>query len=101
MQESDVLHQVCELLASELGSHKLFIFGSRATGKANEFSDFDLLVDAGKPIEENVMKRIRQRIEKLNTLYKVDIVDAKVADETFLRTIRGDLKRVVNGRIET
>lgn len=74
---------VVEDLRGALREHgeirKALIFGSRAKGNFSEGSDIDLAV-FGEDISFDRLMRLNARIEDLELLYKVDVVDyAKVA----------------------
>src|SRR5205085_11964920 len=48
---SDHLHWVLTILAADLPPDAVvWVFGSRATGRARRYSDLDLAIDAGRPL---------------------------------------------------
>lgn len=66
----------------ELQDAKLFFFGSRVHGRANERSDIDVGILADKPIPARIWLEIQDAVEELPVLYKVDVVDfARVSPE--------------------
>jgi predicted nucleotidyltransferase len=73
------------LLASE-PCVKVFVFGSRATGRSVTRSDIDLGFDLGHPIAPEVLAALREAFDDLPILQRVDVVDFSSVDETF-RTI--------------
>lgn len=60
---------------------KVKVFGSRATGKANKFSDLDLVIL--KPIEKSTFIAIKNDFEDSNLPYKVDLIQWDDLDESF------------------
>jgi predicted nucleotidyltransferase len=61
---------------------QVFLFGSRADGTAWERSDFDFGILDDKPISIVELSKIKQEVEMLPTLFKIDIVDFySVSDE--------------------
>ena len=70
------------LLASEPWM-KVFIFGSRATGRSVTRSDIDLGIDLGHPIAPEVLAAIRDAFDDLPILQRVDVVDFSSVDGTF------------------
>lgn len=66
----------------ELQDARLFFFGSRVHGRANERSDIDVGILADKPISPGIWLEIQDAVEELPFLYKVDVVDfARVSPE--------------------
>lgn len=70
------------LLASE-PSVKVFVFGSRATGRSVTRSDIDLGIDLTHPIAPEVLAAIRDAFDDLPILQRVDVVDFSSVDGTF------------------
>ena len=70
------------LLASE-PSVKVFVFGSRATGRSVTRSDIDLGIDLTHPIAPEVLAAIRDAFDNLPILQRVDVVDFSSVDGTF------------------
>jgi uncharacterized protein len=67
---------VLELLARLLPpSARVWVFGSRATGRARRYSDLDLLIDAGRPLSLDEAALLREAFEESDLPYGVDIVD--------------------------
>ena len=62
---------------------KLFIFGSRATGRAEVRSDIDVGIDLGHPISPDVLGVVRDAFDDLPILRKVEVVDFATVDESF------------------
>ena len=67
----------------DLSSYKVFIFGSRAGTKGDEHSDIDLGIQGPQKIPLGVLATIREEIEELPFLYKIDVVDFADASEEF------------------
>lgn len=55
---------------------RVFVFGSRATGKNHKFSDLDLLLvpSAGSSLSPNELSQIKESIEESRFTIKVDFV---------------------------
>jgi predicted nucleotidyltransferase len=70
------------LLASE-PCVKVFVFGSRATGRSVTRSDIDLGIDLAHPIAPQVLAAIRDAFDDLPILQRVDVVDFSSVDGTF------------------
>lgn len=90
MQESD---KQIELLKEDirmvirrnvdLSKIKAFFFGSRVTGKARPRSDFDVGLLGPEPVADGVLRKIRQDMDDLRTLYKIDVIDFFRANPEF------------------
>ena len=75
---------VLELLAALLPpSAQVWVFGSRATGRARRYSDLDLLIDAGRPLSIEEAALLREALEESDLPYRVDIVDWHAIDARF------------------
>lgn len=72
----------CTLLASE-PRVKVFVFGSRATGRAGLRSDIDLGIDLGHAIAPEVLAALRDAFDELPIMQKVDLVDFSGVDDAF------------------
>ncbi|KKP46504.1 MAG: hypothetical protein UR39_C0010G0015 [Candidatus Woesebacteria bacterium GW2011_GWA1_33_30] len=60
---------------------KVFIFGSRASGKNRKFSDIDLGIQSQDEIPVTTKMDLEEGFDQSDIPYKVDIVDfSKVAD---------------------
>ncbi len=67
----------------ERDSCRVFFFGSRVEGKGNERSDIDVGIEGLKEIPYEIMAKIKEDVENLPTLYKIDIVDFKKVSADF------------------
>lgn len=55
--------------------YRIFLFGSRAAGTANPRSDYDIGIESIEPITATVMSDIRDALDLLPILQKIDVVD--------------------------
>jgi len=76
---ADVMRRNADLL---LG-HRVFVFGSRATGDARPHSDFDIGVMGDEPLPLKDFYTIEDHLDDLPTLYKIDWVDFNRASPRF------------------
>ncbi len=79
----DILISKVIQIAKESGIQKVILFGSRARGDATERSDYDFAFVSSN-LNHEIKSRIKDRIDEIDTLYKVDIV--------FLPHLKGDDK---------
>ena len=59
----------------DLTRHKVFVFGSRTGSNYSDRSDIDIGIEGPKPISPEIKMEILDDLEKIPTLYKIDLVD--------------------------
>ena len=59
----------------DLGSHRVFFFGSRVSGAGDDRSDIDVGIEGPGPRPPSALSSILEDIEEIPVLYKIDIVD--------------------------
>lgn len=67
----------------DLRKYRVFFFGSRVSGKADERSDIDLGIEGSEPIPSVAMLDIQEEIENLPILYKIEVVDFREVSKRF------------------
>ncbi len=67
----------------DLEKYRLFFFGSRVSGGGNERSDIDIGIDGPEPVPLKVFSDIKEEIESIPILYKIEIVDFKQVSPDF------------------
>jgi len=70
----------------DLASFRVLFFGSRVSESGNERSDIDIGIDGPTPVPPAVLSEIKEEVENLPTLYKIEIVDFRQVSEDF-RTV--------------
>ena len=82
---------VLDLLAEHLPQvRKVWVFGSRATGRARRYSDLDLAIDAGRPLTSDEAGALREAFEESDLPYRVDLVDWQAIDDRFRRLVEAE-----------
>lgn len=71
-------------------SVRVWVFGSRVTGRARRYSDLDLSIDAGRPLTVDESARLREAFEESDLPYRVDIIDWQTIGEDFRRLIAAE-----------
>ena len=66
---------------------RVWVFGSRAKGKARRASDLDLAIDLGRPLTQYESSQLFHAFEDSDLPYKVDVVD--------LCTVNQSLKKII------
>ena len=67
----------------ELSQYRVFFFGSRVVGGGSDRSDIDVGIEGDAPIPAAALIEIEEDVERLPTLYKIDIVDFSSVSEKF------------------
>lgn len=67
----------------DISEYRIFFFGSRVSGKGNEYSDIDIGIEGPEEIPYEVMAKIKEDVENLPILYKIEIVDFKKVSSDF------------------
>jgi predicted nucleotidyltransferase len=70
---------------------RIWIFGSRATGKYQKYSDVDLLIECSD-LSSVLISRIRGDFEESNFPYKTDVVNANDLAPDYEQGIEEDKK---------
>lgn len=73
---------------------RVFLFGSFAAGTQRPGSDLDLGFEAAPGTPAALVAELRQAIEDLPTIRKIDLVDFGSADEEFLRVARAHVREL-------
>lgn len=68
-----------------LEKYDVFFFGSRVSGKGDERSDIDVGISGSESLSLDVISEIKEEIEELPILYKIDVVDFTSAEEKFIK----------------
>lgn len=66
----------------DLRQYRVFFFGSRVKGDNFERADIDVGIEGPRPLPPEIKLAIKEELENLPTLYKIDLVDfATVSDQ--------------------
>src|SRR3989338_8887457 len=86
---------VIKILRSELPKKsKVWAFGSRSKGVSRRFSDLDLLLDIGKPLNTSLLASLRYAFEESALPYKVDFTDWTTLTASFKSKVEEDLIQI-------
>ena len=83
------LSKVVGALVQRRPSSAVVLFGSRAKGSAQEYSHYDLGIVAEKRLELEEWSDLRELVETecADLPYKIDLVDLRRADQSFLKEV--------------
>ena len=74
--------------------YQVFIFGSRATGKAGKFSDYDIGIEGKKPIAWKTLSLAEEAFEESDIPVKVDLVDFSLVSDKFRKIALSKTKKL-------
>lgn len=74
--------------------YKVFIFGSRAKGKAGKYSDYDIGILGKRPLPSYLKVLIEEALEESNLPFKVDIVDFSNVSKDFKKVALKKIKEL-------
>ena len=60
--DKEILAKIKSIVLEEIPDAQLYLFGSRATGKIHEESDWDILAITQREIPKDLKKRIRRKL---------------------------------------
>lgn len=86
------LRQTFEIIAAHMKEHpaRIYLFGSRAFGKARIFSDCDIGIESVRDLPVGHLSRLREKLEESHIPYAVEVVDLSRANEDFARKVRDE-----------
>ena len=81
----ELQHAIFDCVQKEidLTVYEVFFFGSRVVGNARDTSDIDVGIIGPEPLRIEKLARIKDRLDSLETLYKIDFVDCTHATDDF------------------
>ncbi|MBV6446502.1 nucleotidyltransferase domain-containing protein [Nitrosomonas sp.] len=79
-----------DILRAYIPDCTVWAFGSRATGRAKQYSDLDLAINGGKALGIDLAAQLAEAFAESDLPYKVDIIDWTTASERFRETIERD-----------
>ena len=84
MTDSEIIEKVAKIVRREVKQEfRLFLFGSRAEKTNDVRSDVDIGILAGNPISAKQLFTIREKIDEIPTLLKIDFLDFAAVDDEF------------------
>ena len=78
---------VLDLLAEKAPHCAVWAFGSRATGKARDYSDLDLALLGPEPLDRAALGRLQEAFAESELNIRVDVVDWRALSEQFRAAI--------------
>ncbi len=76
-----------QIFESELPEVSVWVFGSRANGKAKRYSDLDLVLHHDKPIDGLTLFHLKERLAESDLPFTVDLVEWTKMSQNFQKII--------------
>ena len=93
---------VLEILRANLPpSAKVWVFGSRANGRARRYSDLDLAIDAGRRLTFDEMARLSEAFSDSDLPYRVDLIDWHNIDDRWRQAIAIERVALTEGTLDS
>ena len=90
-----ILKQIAMIVKKEMNTeYQLFLFGSRASGGHDPKADIDIGISADKPVEAKTMVNIKEKLEQIPTLLKIDFVDFSMVSQGFRKIAMKEIKDI-------
>lgn len=91
-----LLKEIINIVKKDIrnSNYKIYLFGSWAKGNALYNSDIDIAIDSEKPLDIDIIIRIKEEIENIPTLRSIDIVDLNSVSEDFRQNIIANGKEI-------
>ena len=67
----------------DLAQYRLFFFGSRVMNNGSDHSDIDVGIEGPAPVPMGILDSIKEDLENLPAVYKIDLVDFASVSEVF------------------
>lgn len=83
---------VCKFLDPK--DYKIFIFGSRANGKAAKYSDFDIGIMGKKSVPTKILNSIKEVLEDSDLPFNIDVVDFSKTTKKFQKIALSKIKEL-------
>lgn len=81
------------MIRNRLPDALIWVYGSRANGRARRYSDLDLMLDDhGEPISIRIMGDLDEDFDESNLPIIVDLHDMAVTDAAFLARVCKDFQ---------
>jgi len=74
--------------------YKVFIFGSRAAGRAKKFSDYDVGILGRGPVPGEKMASLEEAFEESNLPFKIEVVDFSLVSSKFQNLALSKIKKL-------
>ena len=86
--KDEYLQWIVQTIQQEISKPTIYAFGSRVTGTAKQYSDFDIAVDASEKIPLLSLSTIEEQFADSDIPFKIDLIDWHRITPEFQQHIR-------------
>lgn len=85
MTQDQIEDNIKKIIFKHLSSkkYKVFVFGSRATGRARKWSDYDIGIMGEEEAPFSILASLSEELENSNIPVNVDVVDFRHVSDRF------------------
>ncbi len=94
MDVNTTIETAVKIIKRRVPTSKVYLFGSRARGDAQKYSDIDIAFDKGSKLDARSFIELQEELEGLDTYYPVQIVDMKDTSEKFYNKVMAYAKEI-------
>ena len=87
MNDPKIISAVREIILKHTSPTRIYLFGSRVSGDAKAESDYDFAFDTPEAGAAS-LQSIRDELDQLHTLYRIDVANIAQADSRFASRVR-------------
>lgn len=66
LDKGEILSKIKSLVKDEIPDAKVYLFGSRATGKVHEESDWDILILTSGKVDKSLKKKVHYKLSSIS-----------------------------------
>ena len=94
MDVETTIATAAKIIKQKVPSAKVYLFGSRARGDAQKFSDIDIAFDKEVKLDAKSFLELQEDLDNLDTFYPVQVVDMKDTSEKFYNKVMAYAKEI-------
>ncbi len=87
LTDEEIITKIKKTISVNLPDSKIILFGSRTKNKATSKSDFDICIKNNEKISALLLYKIKEELDLLATLKKIDISDYHELSDSFKEQI--------------
>lgn len=92
VSEQEIKDNIVNIITSFVHPRRIILFGSRAKGKGQKYSDFDIAVE-GAEMDIRKERLLKEALDDKMGIFTVDLINLDIADSSFREAI------LENGRV--
>lgn len=85
--EEEYLNAIKQVVVDGVKPKRIYLFGSRATGKSNERSDFDIAIEGSKASFREIRK-VKEELDNVLGIYSFDLVELEKTTADFQNLVK-------------